>query len=213
MSHYNVNASVPKTLIQHLMRWLIADAAVRQRDASECSNAIVDDADLARAGARAAARQPEQSRKRCRSLRAAGLQPLLHHPLRLPAEQGRLPRLHAWSDRTRRLAGHGARADAARVRPRRRSGTGSRYSCSRFFQASQFKRSAMPNGPKVGSGGSLSPRSDWRAPSDSPADGVARGAPRQRAHRPRAGVAAERRSRPPGWLQMPVERVLLAAFH
>jgi NAD+ synthase (glutamine-hydrolysing) len=39
----------------------------------------------------------------------------------------------------------------------------------RFFQLSQFKRSAMPNGPKVGSGGSLSPRSDWRAPSDSPA--------------------------------------------
>ena len=39
----------------------------------------------------------------------------------------------------------------------------------RFFETSQFKRSAMPNGPKVGSGGSLSPRSDWRAPSDSPA--------------------------------------------
>jgi NAD+ synthase (glutamine-hydrolysing) len=36
----------------------------------------------------------------------------------------------------------------------------------RFFQTSQFKRSAIPNGPKVGSGGSLSPRGDWRAPSD-----------------------------------------------
>jgi NAD+ synthase (glutamine-hydrolysing) len=36
----------------------------------------------------------------------------------------------------------------------------------RFFELSQFKRSAMPNGPKVGSGGSLSPRGDWRAPSD-----------------------------------------------
>jgi len=36
----------------------------------------------------------------------------------------------------------------------------------RFFGTSQFKRSAMPNGPKVGSGGSLSPRGDWRAPSD-----------------------------------------------
>jgi NAD+ synthase (glutamine-hydrolysing) len=40
----------------------------------------------------------------------------------------------------------------------------------RFFQSSQFKRSAMPNAPKVGSGGSLSPRSDWRAPSDSSAE-------------------------------------------
>jgi NAD+ synthase (glutamine-hydrolysing) len=39
----------------------------------------------------------------------------------------------------------------------------------RFFQTSQFKRSALPNGPKVGSGGSLSPRGDWRAPSDSEA--------------------------------------------
>jgi NAD+ synthase (glutamine-hydrolysing) len=36
----------------------------------------------------------------------------------------------------------------------------------RFFELSQFKRSALPNGPKVGSGGSLSPRGDWRAPSD-----------------------------------------------
>ena len=39
----------------------------------------------------------------------------------------------------------------------------------RFFKTSQFKRSAVPNGPKVGSGGSLSPRGDWRAPSDSEA--------------------------------------------
>jgi NAD+ synthase (glutamine-hydrolysing) len=39
----------------------------------------------------------------------------------------------------------------------------------RFFHTSQFKRSAIPNAPKVGSGGSLSPRGDWRAPSDSTA--------------------------------------------
>ncbi len=36
----------------------------------------------------------------------------------------------------------------------------------RFFTTSQYKRSAMPNGPKISSGGSLSPRGDWRAPSD-----------------------------------------------
>ena len=36
------------------------------------------------------------------------------------------------------------------------------------FMANQFKRTAMPNGPKIGSGGSLSPRGDWRAPSDAP---------------------------------------------
>jgi len=39
----------------------------------------------------------------------------------------------------------------------------------RFFQFAQYKRSAIPNAPKVGSGGSLSPRSDYRAPSDSEA--------------------------------------------
>jgi len=39
----------------------------------------------------------------------------------------------------------------------------------RFFQYSQFKRSCIPNAPKVGSGGSLSPRGDYRAPSDSEA--------------------------------------------
>jgi len=39
----------------------------------------------------------------------------------------------------------------------------------RFFKTSQFKRSCIPNAPKVGSGGSLSPRGDWRAPSDSEA--------------------------------------------
>lgn len=36
----------------------------------------------------------------------------------------------------------------------------------RFFEISQFKRSTMPSGPKVISGGALSPRGDWRAPSD-----------------------------------------------
>ena len=41
--------------------------------------------------------------------------------------------------------------------------------CRRFFAFAQFKRSAMPNGPKVSAGGSLSPRGDWRAPSDSTA--------------------------------------------
>ncbi len=42
--------------------------------------------------------------------------------------------------------------------------------CERFFGFAQFKRSALPNGPKVSHGGSLSPRGDWRAPSDTSAD-------------------------------------------
>ena len=39
----------------------------------------------------------------------------------------------------------------------------------RFFGFAQFKRSALPNGPKVSAGGALSPRGDWRAPSDATA--------------------------------------------
>ena len=38
----------------------------------------------------------------------------------------------------------------------------------RFYSFSQFKRSALPNGTEASHGGSLSPRGDWRAPSDMP---------------------------------------------
>ena len=87
-----------------------------------------------------------------RPLRAAGLQPLLHAALRLRADQGRLP--GAWHALARQV---------------RRCGEIKKWLgvfLQRFFQTSQFKRSAVPNAPKVGSGGSLSPRGDWRAPSD-----------------------------------------------
>jgi NAD+ synthase (glutamine-hydrolysing) len=52
---------------------------------------------------------------------------------------------------------------------------------TKFFAQTQYKRSAIPNGPKISSGGSLSPRGDWRAPSDSSAapwlDELARNVP------------------------------------
>ena len=56
-----------------------------------------------------------------------------------------------------------------------RSSSGSAVFVRRFFATSQFKRSALPNGPKVSSGGSLSPRGDWRAPSDVERERLARG--------------------------------------
>ena len=72
-----------------------------------------------------------------------------------------------------------ARAAAATIS--RPSASGSRPSCGRFFGFSQFKRSALPNGPKVSAGGALSPRGDWRAPSDASAaawlDELRRGVP------------------------------------
>ena len=73
---------------------------------------------------------------------------------------------HAWGDRDR-----GEWPDLIPVERRNQYSRGEIHRwlgvfLHRFFQTSQFKRSALPNAPKVGSGGSLSPRSDWRAPSD-----------------------------------------------
>ena len=67
------------------------------------------------------------------------------------------------------MAGEYARGGAARLHVWPRSSIGSGVFLLRFFQLSQFKRSALPNGPKISSGGSLSPRGDWRAPSDATA--------------------------------------------
>ena len=101
-----------------------------------------------------------------RALRAAGLPPVLRHALRDDAVEGGVPRLARMARRRgRRLATGLSRRRQERLRPRdikRWLGV----FLYRFFEISQFKRSAMPNGPKVVSGGNLSPRGDWRAPSD-----------------------------------------------
>jgi NAD+ synthase (glutamine-hydrolysing) len=78
--------------------------------------------------------------------------------------------LHAWGDRSR-----GTWPELIPVKKRNEYDLATikkwlKVFLYRFFKISQFKRSALPNGPKVGSGGSLSPRGDWRAPSDSEAD-------------------------------------------
>jgi NAD+ synthase (glutamine-hydrolysing) len=68
----------------------------------------------------------------------------------------------------------------------------------RFFQTSQFKRSCIPNGPKVGSGGSLSPRGDWRAPSDSEAAAWlenAKGIPEREEARTQRGNSTRKKKR------------------
>ena len=169
MSHYNVNASVPKTLIQHLIRWLVRTAQFDDR-----TTAVLDRIVNTRISPELVPGSGEEPdavvRGRGRALRAAGLQPLLPEPLRLPAEQGGLPRARRLG-RPRRPAPGRTRCPS-RERREYDLATIRRWLevfLQRFFQGSQFKRSAMPNGPKVGSGGSLSPRGDWRAPSDSPA--------------------------------------------
>ena len=117
MAHYHVNASVPKTLIQYLIRWAAKTEQFGPADITaaggHCRNA-----DFARA--RAAARRRRSARGRGdRPLRAAGLQPLLCQPVRLSAEQGGLSRLQrVGRPHPGRLARVDAAGEATSVRPR-----------------------------------------------------------------------------------------------
>ncbi len=167
MSHYNVNAGVPKTLIQHLIRWVIDSGQFDDE-----SNAVL------RRGARPGdhpradpdRRGPEGAVDRGlrRPLRAPGLHALPRAAPRVPAEQDRLPGLARLARRRRGGVAAGLPARGATgVRPRRHPAWLEVF-CRRFF-ASQFKRSALPNGPKVSAGGTMSPRGDWRMPSDAAA--------------------------------------------
>ncbi|HWD70322.1 MAG TPA: NAD(+) synthase [Solirubrobacteraceae bacterium] len=169
MSHYNVNASVPKTLIQFLLRWAV-DTDEFGPEAGRVLSAVLDTAispELIPAGAEADADAPHQNSEH--TVGPYELQDFfLYHVLRFGNRPSKVAWLaqQAWGDRHR-----GSWPDL--IPPERRN----EYSLEqierwlrvflhRFFQTSQFKRSAVPNAPKVGSGGSLSPRGDWRAPSD-----------------------------------------------
>lgn len=169
MSHYNVNASVPKTLIRYLIRW-VAETGQLGNDVSrvlrdvletEVSPELVPGDD--------AAGQPSQ-----RTEEAIGPYELHDFFLYYTTRLGYLPTKIAflaygcWHD-----AHSGCWPD---IPPDRRHAYGiaeiKRWLtvfAERFFQLSQFKRSCVPNAPKVGSGGSLSPRGDYRAPSDAEA--------------------------------------------
>jgi NAD+ synthase (glutamine-hydrolysing) len=171
MSHYNVNASVPKTLIQFLLRWSIE---TEQFDpaTSEVLGSVLDTEISPELVPRD---NPGADRPEADSESIVGpfeLQDFfLYYILRFGYRPSKVAFLahHAWHD-----SEQGSWPDL--IPPERRN----EYSLAtikrwlavfleRFFQTSQFKRSAMPNAPKVGSGGSLSPRGDWRAPSDSSA--------------------------------------------
>ena len=149
MSHYNVNGGVPKTLIQHLIRWVSAsgefDAEVGETLQSVLDTEITPE--LVPVG------EGEQIQS---SEAKVGPYPLqdfsLFYVLRYGFRPSKIAFLawHAWRDEY----------PLAEIR------TWLAVFAQRFYSFSQFKRSAMPNGPKVSHGGSLSPRGDWRAPSD-----------------------------------------------
>jgi NAD+ synthase (glutamine-hydrolysing) len=171
MSHYNVNVSVSKTLIQYLIRWVIAsgqfDAA-----ANATLQAILDTEISPELVPHAGGDSARPAQKTAETLGPYELQDFnLYYTTRYGFRPSKIAFLawQAWGDKNRgdwpdlippekRLA-----YDLPTIRK------WLEIFLFRFFQLSQFKRSAVPNGPKVGSGGSLSPRGDWRAPSDAEA--------------------------------------------
>jgi NAD+ synthase (glutamine-hydrolysing) len=165
MSHYNVNASVPKTLIRHLVRH-VARTGELGADASRVLEDVLGTAISPELVPGEGGGQPAQSTEA--AIGPYELQDFhLYFVLRFGYAPAKVAFLAwtAWHDRTQ-----GAWPDVPEDE-RNQYGIADikrwlRVFLRRFFELSQYKRSAMPNGPKVGSGGSLSPRSDWRAPSD-----------------------------------------------
>ena len=173
MSHYAVNTGVPKTLMQHLIRWVVASKQFDER-VGEVLLSILQHRDLPRAGSRQAGREDAVHAGQDRPLQPAGLHAVLRAASRRAPLEDRVPGGEGLVGRLRRAPGRSA--SPRRTRSRTRSEEivkWERLFLWRFF-SQQFKRSALPNGPKVMAGGSLSPRGDWRMPSDvSGADWVA----------------------------------------
>jgi NAD+ synthase (glutamine-hydrolysing) len=180
MSHYNVNGGVPKTLVQHLIRWVISSKQFPD-DVGEVLQSVLDteiSPELVPADSDEEIQSSEQK------IGPYNLQDFtLYWLLRYGFRPSRIAFLawHAWHD----IEAGGwpagfpdedrAEYDLAEIRQ------WLEVFAQRFFGFAQFKRSAVPNGPKVVAGGSLSPRGDWRAPSDSSAtiwlDEIARNVP------------------------------------
>jgi NAD+ synthase (glutamine-hydrolysing) len=168
MSHYNVNASVPKTLISYLVRWVAETGAVVEGQSQVLIDILETEIspELVPGGANDA--KPAQSTQE--RIGPYELQDFnLFYTLRYGFKPSKVAFMSysAWHD-----SALGRWPDDAGARNEYDLGAIKRnlsIFLYRFFKTSQFKRSCVPNGPKVGNGGSLSPRGDWRAPSDSEA--------------------------------------------
>jgi len=165
MSHYNVNAGVPKTLIQYLIRW-----AIKSGQFDEAANKVLQailgtriSPELVPADAKSGMQSTEE-RIGPYELHDFFLFHILRHGQ--PPSKVAFLAWQAWKDSKAGLWPLGypealkREYDLATIRK------WLEVFCFRFFQLSQYKRSALPNAPKVSAGGALSPRGDWRAPSD-----------------------------------------------
>jgi NAD+ synthase (glutamine-hydrolysing) len=171
MSHYAVNASVPKTLIKYLVGWVISSQQFDE-PTTRVLQAILDteiSPELVPGEERAT--QPAQVSETV--IGPFELQDFfLYYMSRFGHRPSRVVFLaeHAWGNREAGVWPEDVPRDKRSEYDRATIKHWLAVFLQRFFETSQFKRSAVPNAPKVGSGGSLSPRSDWRAPSDSHAD-------------------------------------------
>ncbi|HEX3731888.1 MAG TPA: NAD(+) synthase [Mycobacteriales bacterium] len=165
MSHYNVNAGVPKTLIQHLIRWVIASGQFAD-EVGETLQSVLDTEitpELVPA-AQDGTVQSSETKIGPYSLQDFSLFYVLRHGFR-PSKIAFLS-WHAWRDAKSGEWPPGYPAERRLAYSLAEIRRWLEVFVQRFYSFSQFKRSALPNGPKVVAGGSLSPRGDWRAPSD-----------------------------------------------
>jgi NAD+ synthase (glutamine-hydrolysing) len=165
MSHYNVNGGVPKTLVQHLIRWVISSEQF-EPEVSEVLQSVLDTEitpELVPSG------EEEELQSSEAKMGPFALQDFsLFHVLRFGFRPSKIAFLawHAWSDPEHGIWPPGFPEDKRPSYSLKEIRHWLQVFVQRFYSFSQFKRSALPNGPKVSHGGSLSPRGDWRAPSD-----------------------------------------------
>ena len=165
MSHYNPNASVAKTLIQHLIRFVAATGDLGPATAPILHDILATEIspELVPPGADGAIQSTESV------VGPYALQDFnLFYTTRYGFRPSKIAYLswNAWHDLERGVWPANTPDAARRAYSLPEIKHWLRVFLLRFFQLSQFKRSALPNGPKISSGGSLSPRGDWRAPSD-----------------------------------------------
>jgi len=168
MSHYNVNGGVPKTLIQHLIRWVISSHQF-SHPVNEVLQSVLDTEitpELVPTG------EDEEIQSSESAVGPYVLQDFsLFQVLRYGFRPSKVAFLawHAWSNPQRGDWPPGFPESKRPAYSLKEIRHWMQVFAQRFYSFSQFKRSALPNGPKVSHGGSLSPRGDWRAPSDMPA--------------------------------------------
>lgn len=169
MSHYNVNAGVPKTLIQHLIRWVIASGQFDD-NVGKTLDAILGTEISPELVPVEAGEKPQSTEAKVGPYELQDFN--LFYTLRYGFRPSKIAfmALHAWGDAEAGAWPPGFPDDRRRAHGLPEIRRWLEVFLRRFFAFSQFKRSAMPNGPKVVAGGSLSPRGDWRAPSDGNAD-------------------------------------------